>query len=104
MTQFQIGAASVTRIEESSGLGFQAKILLPNWHTGAVAQHRDWLVPGHFNVEKQRFVLSVHSWLIRTRHHNILVDTCGGDDKDRPDFPAFHQKKTGFLGKLALLF
>jgi glyoxylase-like metal-dependent hydrolase (beta-lactamase superfamily II) len=101
MTSFQIGSTSVTRIEESAGLGFQAKVLLPDWHDGIIAEHKSWLVPGHFNVEKQRFVLSVHSWLIRTKHHNILVDTCGGDDKDRPDFLAFHQKKTGYLEKLA---
>jgi glyoxylase-like metal-dependent hydrolase (beta-lactamase superfamily II) len=101
MTQFAIGTATVTRIEESAGLGFVARTLLPDWQDRIVAQHRDWLVPGHYNPDKGRFVLSVHSWLIRTQHHNILVDTCGGDDKERPDFLAFHQKKTGYLEKLA---
>ena len=101
MTTFALGETTVSRIEESAGLGFQAKALLPDWHDGILDLHRHWLVPGHFSVEKQRFVLSVHSWLIRTPHHNILVDTCGGDDKERPDFLAFHQKKTGYLEKLA---
>ena len=58
-------------------------------------------MPNHYDADKKRFVLSVHSWLIRTQHHNILVDTCGGDDKERPDFLAFHQKKTGYLTRLA---
>jgi glyoxylase-like metal-dependent hydrolase (beta-lactamase superfamily II) len=101
MTMFKIGSSTVSRIEESSGLGFQAKVLLPDWHDGIVKQHSDWLVPGHFNIQKQRFILSVHSWLIETPQHNILVDTCGGDDKERPDFLAFHHKKTGYLERLA---
>jgi glyoxylase-like metal-dependent hydrolase (beta-lactamase superfamily II) len=101
MTTFAIGATTVTRIEESAGLGFKARVLLPDWHDGVLDAHGSWLVPGHFNAERQRFVLSVHSWLIRTKHHNILVDTCGGDDKERPEFLAFHRQKTGYLEKLA---
>ena len=101
MTTFTLGSTTVSRIEESSGLGFQARVLLPDWYDGILDQHRHWLVPQHFNIETQRFILSVHSWLIRTPQHNILVDTCGGDDKERPDFLAFHQKKTGYLDKLA---
>ncbi len=101
MTTFTIGTTTVTSIEESAGLGFRDKVLLPDWYDGVVAEHGHWLVPNHYDIEKKRFVLSVHSWLIRTAHHNILVDTCGGDDKERPDFLAFHRKKTGYLQKLA---
>lgn len=101
MTSFAIGSTTVTRIEESAGLGFKATVLLPDWNAEAVDKYRSWLVPNHFIEARQRLVLSVHSWLIRTAHHNILVDTCGGDDKERPDFLAFHQKKTGYLEKLA---
>lgn len=101
MTSFSLGSIAVSRIEESLGLGFRDKVLLPDWHDGIVERHKHWLLPNHYDVEKRRFVLSVHSWLIRTRHHNILVDTCGGDDKERPDFLAFHQKKTGYLDRLA---
>ena len=101
MTTFTVGSASITRIEESSGLGFKANVLFPDWSAEAVEKHRSWLVPDHFVETRERLVLSVHSWLIRTRHHNILVDTCGGDDKERPDFLAFHQKKKGYLDRLA---
>lgn len=101
MTTFTIGSTSISRIEESAGLGFKATVLLPDWTPEAVERHRSWLVPNHYVEARERLVLSVHSWLIRTKHHNILVDTCGGDDKERPDFLAFHQKKTGYLEKLA---
>lgn len=101
MTTFTVGTTTITRIEESSGLGFKANVLFPDWTADRIEKHRSWLVPGHFVESRERLVLSVHSWLIRTKHHNILVDTCGGDDKERPDFVAFHQKKTGYLERLA---
>ena len=44
--------------------------------------------------------LSIHSWLLRTPHHTILVDTCTGNDKNRPMFSRFHMRQTGYLERL----
>jgi glyoxylase-like metal-dependent hydrolase (beta-lactamase superfamily II) len=97
VTSFRIGAAKVTRIEESCGPGFPARVLLPGLSDEIVTRHRDWLMPTHFHAASGRLVLSVHAWLIETAGRRILVDTCSGDDKERPNLPAFHQRRSGFL-------
>jgi glyoxylase-like metal-dependent hydrolase (beta-lactamase superfamily II) len=34
----------------------------------------------------------VQSYLVRTAHHTILIDSCVGNDKQRPNRPAWHMK------------
>ena len=35
----------------------------------------------------------MQSYLVRTRHHNIVVDTCIGNHKHRPTRPLWHLKE-----------
>ena len=46
-------------------------------------KHLGWLVPNHYSPEHDRLTTSVHSWLIRTRRHTILLDCCAGNHKQR---------------------
>jgi glyoxylase-like metal-dependent hydrolase (beta-lactamase superfamily II) len=47
-------------------------------------------------------VLPIQAFLVRTRHHTILIDTCVGDHKPRPLRPFWHmQKLNTFLPRLA---
>jgi glyoxylase-like metal-dependent hydrolase (beta-lactamase superfamily II) len=46
-------------------------------------------------------ITSVHSWLIRTPHHTILLDACAGNHKPRQWWPRFHNLNTPFLERLA---
>ena len=39
-------------------------------------------------------MLCFQSHVVKTPHHNILVDTCIGNDKPRPGRPAWHQMKS----------
>lgn len=46
--------------------------------------------------------LAIRSWLLRLAGCVILVDTCVGEDKDRPLRPDWHRRRaTGFLAALA---
>jgi glyoxylase-like metal-dependent hydrolase (beta-lactamase superfamily II) len=45
-------------------------------------------------------LMSFHSWVVRTRHHTILVDSCAGNDKNRPGSPRFHMLKQPYLERL----
>jgi glyoxylase-like metal-dependent hydrolase (beta-lactamase superfamily II) len=47
-----------------------------------------------------RVITSVHSRLIRTERHTILLDCCAGNHKDRPGFSRFHQLDTLYLERL----
>jgi glyoxylase-like metal-dependent hydrolase (beta-lactamase superfamily II) len=43
------------------------------------------------------------SYVLRTEHHNILVDSCIGNDKNRPHRPTWHRRQGSFLADLARL-
>jgi glyoxylase-like metal-dependent hydrolase (beta-lactamase superfamily II) len=100
MTTLTIGEVSVTRIEESLEPDFDPPALFPDWQPDTLAAHRQWMMPHHYSDSAGQLILSIHSWLIRTRHHTILVDACGGNDKQRPAFARFHQRKNPYLENL----
>jgi glyoxylase-like metal-dependent hydrolase (beta-lactamase superfamily II) len=98
-----VGDATVTRLEEQ--LGFASRPpeqYLDGFDRRLLARHLDWLVPHHFSPEHDRLVTSVHSWLIRTGRHTILLDSCAGNHKNRPGFSRFHQLDTPFVQRLRM--
>src|SRR5215471_10443077 len=95
------GDATVTRLEEQVGFAsLPPEKFLDGFDRKLLARHLDWLVPHHFSVADDRLVTSIHSWLIRTRRHTILLDSCAGNHKNRPGFARFHQLDTPFLQRL----
>ena len=52
-------------------------------------ENRSWLQP-EFVDREDRLVICVQSFLVKTPHHNILIDTCVGNHKPRPARPAWH--------------
>ena len=101
MASWTVGSARITRIEEQMGMallppekyfvGFQREIL---------QQHLDWLAPDHYSPQHDRVLTSVHSWLIRTSKHTILLDSCAGNHKERPWTPRFHMLDRPYLANL----
>jgi len=43
---------------------------------------------------------SIHSWLLRTGKHTILVDACSGNHKPRPGMPRFDMLNSQYLERL----
>ncbi len=78
-----IGDVRVGRVEENAGPSFLPEILYPDWVPEKLEEHRHWLVPRCFHERTGRLMMSLHSWVIRTAHHTILVDTCVGNHKTR---------------------
>ena len=64
MTEVKLGGATVQRIEESYEPNFDAKMFFPDWQPAVVQQHRDWLLPNHYDEPSGSLKLSVHSWLL----------------------------------------
>ena len=96
-----IGDATVTRLEEQLGYAsLPPEKFIDGLDREFLARHLDWLVPHHYSVEDHRLITSIHSWLIRTGRHTILLDCCAGNHKDRPGFARFHQLDTPFLQRL----
>jgi glyoxylase-like metal-dependent hydrolase (beta-lactamase superfamily II) len=98
---WSIGEVSVTRVEEQLGFAsFPPEQYLDGFERAALERHLAWLVPDHYSPERNRLVSSVHSWLIRTPRHTILLDCCAGNHKERPGFARFHQLDTPYLARL----
>ena len=57
------------------------------------APHSDWLrEEGALSDDLSDIILPMQSYVVRTSHHTVLVDTCIGNHKDRPARPAWHRK------------
>jgi glyoxylase-like metal-dependent hydrolase (beta-lactamase superfamily II) len=101
VTTFSFGDVTATRIEESLVPVFNPTSFIPDFDFAAVEPHMDWFAPNHFDPVTGRLVISMHSWLIRTPQHTILIDTCVGDHTHMPALPAYHMKEFPWLKNLA---
>lgn len=53
------------------------------------------LVPGSIDARSGRLILPIQGFLLKTPSHNILVDSCVGNDKNNPDYSDWHQRSDG---------
>jgi len=56
----------------------------------AVDPHRHWLEPSALDPKSGKMNMAVQSYLLRTRHHTILIDTCVGCRKSYDGVPDWH--------------
>jgi glyoxylase-like metal-dependent hydrolase (beta-lactamase superfamily II) len=82
-------------------LGFVPTILFPDLDINVVKRHPDWAGPGWFDSANETITLSVHTWLVRTPSHTILIDTGAGNDKSRPLVPMLDHLHEPYLERLA---
>ena len=101
MTTATVGAAKITRIEETYGLFFEAKTFFADWRDEIVAEHMRWMVPDHYDPASGFLKLSIHSWLLEIGGRKILIDTCVGNHKSRKHRPFWDQLNTPYLERLA---
>lgn len=81
--------------------GFPAEVLVPAMRQDVVDEYRDLLIPFCINPETRGLKLSIHTWIVKTAHHTILIDTCNGNHKERPAFELAHQLNLPYLDRLA---
>lgn len=62
--------------------------------------HVDWLKPRYQDPATERLIFCFQSYIVRTPHHTILIDSCIGNDKDRPNRPDWHHRQGRFLADL----
>ncbi len=60
----------------------------------------EWLQPSFVDAEK-RMLLSIHTFLLQTTHHTIVIDTCVGNDKQNLAFPQWNARQSLYLQDLA---
>ena len=81
--------------------GDPALEFLPALTPGILAENRDWLRPAALDAT-DHIILCFQSYVVRTPHHTILVDSCVGNDKPRPDRLVWdHQTDHRYMDSLA---
>lgn len=98
---YQIGDTTITRIDEMRLTAALPSDLYPQWDSEELAPNRYWLTPRDMDATTGHLIQSVHSWLVRTKHHTILIDTGSGNDKERPRNRIFHHLDNPYLERLA---
>ncbi|MGK9237050.1 MBL fold metallo-hydrolase [Inquilinus limosus] len=98
---FRIGDVTVTRIDEIPLTHGSPSDLYPDVDPEAADRHRGRVSPGSLDPETGAISLGIHSWLLRTPHHTILVDTATGNGKERPTVPLMHRLDVPYLQRLA---
>jgi glyoxylase-like metal-dependent hydrolase (beta-lactamase superfamily II) len=88
---FKVDDIEIHRIVEMER-GFAAPLtFLSGLTPERLEENRHWLEPSALDAQ-QLLILCFQSYIIRTPHHTILVDTCIGNDKDRGTRPLWHKK------------
>ena len=91
-TTFKIGDTIVHRIIEME-CGFTPALeFLPKLTPETLAESRSWMKTPLALDDQERLVLCFQAYIIRTGKHTILVDSCVGNDKNRPTRPIWHMK------------
>lgn len=97
MNSWQIGNVRVTKLQEQE-LAWNGTMILREGTAENVNREGDWLHP--FVDDKGKFLVSIHSLLIESEGRRILVDTCVGNDKNRPGFKEWSNLHLPFLANI----
>jgi len=83
-TSFTVSDMTIHRIVEQEQ-GFTPMLeFLPTLSQETLDENLPWLAPGGYSRDSGNVVLCFQSYVVRTPHHNILVDACIGNDKTFP--------------------
>lgn len=99
----QVGDCQVRRIVEWAGPAFTPEEFLLNFDTGILKRRPELATARLIDPASGMLVISLHSFVIRTRHHTVLIDTCAGNCKPRAGRLFGDMLQTNYLGKLSRL-
>jgi glyoxylase-like metal-dependent hydrolase (beta-lactamase superfamily II) len=107
MKTLQLGDVTIDRVQDWVGPLFEVANFFPGGDWATIESQRDWLEP-HFLLPKDKMKkgfldASLHTFVVRTPRHNILIDTCIGNHKQRSIIAEWSMMETDYLAKIAAL-
>ncbi len=87
-----LGEITLHRIVERESPYLEARTFFPDLSAEMLEANRNWMAPRYLEPGSDRLILSFQSYLIETRHHRILVDSCVGHMKPRPNRAVWHMQ------------
>ena len=101
MKRLALGDVTIDRIVELEGPGYEPEYFFPDSTPDAWAAEMDWLAPHFFDVKANAYLRSIQCYVVRTKHHTVLVDACVGNHKPRPSTPLWNDMTSDWLTQLA---
>jgi glyoxylase-like metal-dependent hydrolase (beta-lactamase superfamily II) len=99
--RWRVGEIEIARVLEFEAALFEPTVLYPETTHQIIERHRTWLEPTLMDQATGQLIFAFHSIVIKTRRATILVDTCSGNDKERPQKLRYHRKNWPYLANLA---
>src|SRR6202047_265658 len=96
----RVGEVEITRVLECEAALFKPGVIYPEASCEIIERHRTWLEPTLMDPASGLLVFAFHSTVIRTPRATVLVDTCSGNDKERPHKLRYHRKNWPYLANL----
>ena len=93
ITSFKVGDITIHRIVEQEGGFFDPLTFFPSLTPEVLAENNGWMTDGGYLDDKGQVVLCIQAYLVQTPHHNILIDSCVGNDKPRATRPFWDKLK-----------
>jgi len=94
---WRIGKVRITKVVELETIG-STRFILPLASKEEI-QKLPWLIP-HFATEEGRLKMSIHSLVVETPKHRIVVDTGLGNNKKGRGVPTWNDRAGPFLETL----
>ncbi|WP_454632668.1 MBL fold metallo-hydrolase [Bradyrhizobium cenepequi] len=89
---FSIGDLTIHRIIEQETTFLPALDMLPGLTPEVLAENRAWMREAKALDDSDVLMLCFQSYVVKTPHHTILIDSCIGNDKPRPQRPKWNMK------------
>lgn len=97
---YRIGDVTIQKVQEQPLHNVPISFLYPEASADDLDGISAQLALEDMEGNRQELVQSIHTWVVRTPKHVILIDTGSGNDKQRPLFPIFHDQKIPYLDRL----
>ena len=92
MTKLSLGDIRIDRVVEAVQPYETLSEFFPGSSQEQIDSCKAWLEPWALCPNTGKFILVVQSYLVRTRHHTILIDTCVGCGKSVPWFSDWNKR------------
>ncbi|GBG55616.1 MBL fold metallo-hydrolase [Sporomusaceae bacterium FL31] len=97
---YQVGDAKITYVGELVMNNVMPSTLFPDWNPDLLSDHQNWLSGNSIDPCAKHLFMSIHTWVVKTKHHTILIDTGVGNHKHRPFTPHFENLQLPYLQRL----
>lgn len=90
--KYAVGDLTIHRVIEQEAPFFPALEFIPGLTPDVLAENRAWMREAKALDDQDVLILCFQSYVVKTPHHTILIDSCIGNDKPRPQRPKWHMK------------